>query len=149
MKAPDSGLQTPMPWLLYALASALFAALTAILAKLGVEGVPSNFATALRTLVVLAFAWGIVFWTGEYRTFATLSRRTLGYLVLSGVATGCSWLAYFRALQLGPANRVAPVDKLSLPLTILLAALVLREAVSWRVIAGVALMVVGALLTMS
>jgi bacterial/archaeal transporter family protein len=138
-----------MTWLVYAGISAVAAAATAILAKIGVEGVPSTLATAIRTAVVLVFAWAIVFSLGEHRSLATVSRRSLTFLFLSGLATGVSWLAYFRALQLGPASRVAPIDKLSLPLTIVLAALVLGEAVGWKVAVGVALMTVGALLTMS
>lgn len=137
-----------MNWLLYALLSAAFAALTAILAKVGVEGVPSTLATAIRTAVILFFAWGIAFARGEHHALGGLSRRSLVFLVLSGVATGCSWLAYFRALQLGPASRVAPVDKLSLALTFLLAWLVLGEPITWRLACGVALMVAGALLTL-
>jgi transporter family protein len=120
-------------WLLFALLSALAAAATAILTKLGVEGVPSTMATALRTVVVAAIAWSIAIGLGEHRALATVSRRSLIFLALSGVATGVSWLCYFRALQLAPASRVAPVDKLSLPLTIALAALVLakRSDGSW------------------
>jgi transporter family protein len=136
-----------MTWLVYACVSAVAAAATAILAKIGVEGVPSTLATAIRTAVVLVFAWAIVFIVGEHRSLATVSRRSLTFLVLSGLATGVSWLAYFRALQLGPASRVAPIDKLSLPLTIVLAALVLGETVGWKVAVGVALMTIGALLT--
>ena len=138
-----------MTWLVYACISAVAAAATAILAKIGVEGVPSTLATAIRTAVVLIFAWTIVFSLGEHRGLATVSRRSLIFLFLSGLATGVSWLAYFRALQLGPASRVAPIDKLSLPLTIVLAALVLGEAVGWKVAVGVALMTIGALLTIS
>src|SRR3954468_10690742 len=138
---------TQMGWLFYAFVSAGAAGLTAILAKVGVAGVPSNLATAVRTLVVMAFAWTIVFATGEQRAVATVSRRSLWFLLLSGVATGISWLAYFRALQLAPASRVAPIDKLSLPLTIVLAAAVLGETVSLRVGIGVALMTLGAILT--
>jgi transporter family protein len=138
-----------MTWLLYACISAVAAAATAILAKIGVEGVPSTLATAIRTAVVLIFAWAIVFGLGEHRSLAAVSRRSLTFLFLSGLATGVSWLAYFRALQLGPASRVAPIDKLSLPLTIVLAALVLGEAVGWKVAVGVALMTIGALLTIS
>jgi bacterial/archaeal transporter family protein len=104
--------------------SAVFAALTAVLAKVGVKDVPSNLVTAIRTVVILVFAWGIALATGEHRSFSSLSRRNLLFLALSGVATGLSWLAYFRALKLAPASRVAPIDKLSLPLTILFAALV-------------------------
>jgi bacterial/archaeal transporter family protein len=138
-----------MTWLVYACVSAVAAAATAILAKVGVEGVPSTLATAIRTAVVLVFAWVIVFSVGEHRSLAAVSRRSLTFLVLSGLATGVSWLAYFRALQLGPASRVAPIDKLSLPLTIVLAALVLGETVGWKVAVGVALMTIGALLTIS
>ena len=138
-----------MPWLVYALVSAASAAATALLAKRGVEGVPSNLATALRTVVVLIFAWVMVFVAGEGRALPTLSKRSLVYLALSGLATGISWLAYFRALQLGPASRVAPIDKLSLPLTVLFASLLLGEAVGWKVWAGVLLMTLGALLTIA
>lgn len=138
-----------MSWIFYAFTAAFFAAITAILAKLGVEGVPSTLATALRTAVVLLFAWGIVFAKGEQRALGELSPRTLLFLGLSGIATGISWLAYFRALQLGPASKVAPIDKLSLPLTLVLAWTILGEAPTWRVSAGVGLMVAGALLTIS
>jgi transporter family protein len=135
-----------MPWYFYALLSALAAAVTAILAKLGVEGVPSTVATAIRTVVVLVLAWAVVLVSGDQSALPNVSRRTLVFLVLSGVATAVSWLAYFRALQVAPASLVAPVDKLSLPLTILLASLVLRESVTVQQSAGVALMVIGALL---
>jgi transporter family protein len=138
-----------MPWWSFALASAIAAAATAILAKIGVERVPSNLATAVRTAIVLVFAWGIVFARGEQHAIPALRGRPLLFLSLSGVATGLSWLAYFRALQLAPASRVAPIDKLSLALTIGLAALVLGESVSWRVALGAGLMVVGALLTLA
>lgn len=138
-----------MPWLIYALISAVSAAATAILAKRGVEGIPSTLATELRTIVVLIFAWVMVFQAGEARALYSLSRRSLIYLGLSGLATGVSWLAYFRALQLGPASRVAPIDKLSLPLTVLLAALLLGETVSWKVWVGALLMTAGALLTIA
>jgi transporter family protein len=136
-----------MSWLFYAFVSAAAAAVTAILAKIGVEGVPSTLATAVRTVVILVFVWGLVFGLGEHRALATVSRRSLAFLMLSGIATGVSWLAYFRALQLGPASRVAPIDKLSLPLTIVLAVVLLHEPLSWRLGIGVSLMVVGALLT--
>ncbi len=138
---------TLVRWLPYALLSAVFAAATAILAKLGVEGVPSSLATAIRTLVILVFAWAISFAKGEHHGLATLSRKAIIFLVLSGVATGLSWLAYFRALQLGPASQVAPVDKLSLALTVVLAVVVLGEPLTWRVGLGAALIVAGALLT--
>jgi len=136
-----------MSWMVYALISAAAAALTAILAKIGVEGVPSTLATALRTVVVLVFAWALVFGLGQDEALGRISKRSLLFLALSGLATGVSWLAYFRALQMAPAAWVAPIDKLSLPLTVLLAAVWLHEPVSWKVAAGVALMVAGALLT--
>ena len=138
-----------MTWLVYACISAVAAALTAILAKIGIEGVPSNLATAIRTIVITAFAWAIVAVTGEHRALTSISRRSVVFLVLSGVATGISWLAYFRALQLGPASRVSPIDKLSLPITIVLAAVFLGETVSWKLGAGVALMTLGAILTIA
>ena len=116
-----------MPWLPFALMSAAASALTAILAKLGVEGVPSTLATAIRTVVVLIVAWLMVFALHEQRAMPALSKRSVVFLVLSGLATGAAWFAYFRALQLGPASRVAPIDKLSLPLTILLATIWLGE----------------------
>jgi transporter family protein len=136
-----------MSWLFYAFVSAAAAAVTAILAKIGVEGVPSTLATAIRTVVIMVFAWGLVFGLGEHRALAAVSRRSLVFLMLSGIATGISWLAYFRALQLGPASRVAPIDKLSLPLTVVLAVVLLHEPLSWRLGIGVSLMVVGGLLT--
>ena len=136
-----------MSWLAYALMSAVAAAATAILAKIGVEGVPSTLATAIRTVVVTLFAWAMVFGLGQQREMPMLSRRSLVFLGLSGLATGVSWLAYFRALQMAPASWVAPIDKLSLPFTILLATLWLGESMTWQVAAGVTLMAVGALLT--
>jgi transporter family protein len=132
----------------YAFGSAIAAAATAILAKIGVEGIPSNLATAFRTGVVLVFAWAIVFARGEHRAISTLTGRPLLFLSLSGLATGVSWLAYYRALQLAPASRVAPIDKLSLAMTVALAALVLGESVTWKVAVGAAIMVVGALVTL-
>jgi transporter family protein len=137
-----------MTWLIYALISALAAALTAILAKIGIEGVPSTLATAIRTLIITVFVWVIVAGLGEHRGIPSISRRSMLFLVLSGLATGISWLAYFRALQLGPASRVAPIDKLSLPLTIALAFVWLGEPIGLRAAAGVGLMAIGALLTL-
>jgi len=136
-----------MAWVLYACISAVAAAATAILAKIGIEGVPANLGTAIRTIVITVFAWAIVGATGEHRALSGISRRSLVFLMLSGVATGISWLAYFRALQLGPASRVSPIDKLSLPLTIVLAAMFLGESVGWRLGLGVTLMTIGAVLT--
>ena len=137
-----------MSWQVYALLSAVAAGATAVLAKVGIEAVPSNLATAIRAVVILVFAWGIVLARGEHHTLASVSPRTLLFLVLSGCATGLSWLAYFKALQLGPASRVAPLDKLSLAVTVVLAWLVLGEPITLRVGAGIALMIAGALLTL-
>ena len=137
-----------MTWVLYAFISAASAAATAVLAKRGVEGVPSTLATAVRTLVVVVFVWLMVVGLNQQREIRTLTPRTWMYLALSGLGTGISWLAYFHALKLGPASRVAPIDKLSLPLTILLAGLWLGEAISWKTALGVALMTIGALLTL-
>lgn len=137
-----------MTWLLYALISAVAAAATAILAKIGVGAVPSNLATALRTSFILPLVWGLVAARGEFGALKTAAPQTFVFLGLSALATGISWLAYFKALQMAPASHVAPIDKLSLPLTIALAALVLREPLSPKLIAGVVLMVMGAVLTL-
>ncbi|OGE30574.1 hypothetical protein A2631_03395 [Candidatus Daviesbacteria bacterium RIFCSPHIGHO2_01_FULL_44_29] len=134
-----------MQWLIYALLSALFAALTAILAKIGVKDVNSNLATAIRTIVILLFAWGIVFGQGLQTQLTQISRFSLILLVLSGVATGLSWLFYFRALQLGNVSQVAPVDKLSLVITIVLAAFILKEKVTLGTMFGAGLMTAGAI----
>ena len=136
-----------MNWVFYALLSAGAAGATAVLAKIGVRDVSSNLATAIRAIVILVFAWGIVVARGETSGLREVKGRTVLFLVLSGIATGVSWLAYYRALQLAPASKVAPIDKLSLPVTVLLAALILAEPISPRLIAGIVLMVVGALLT--
>lgn len=136
-----------MAWWSYAIVSALAASATAILAKVGVRDVPSNLATAIRTVVILVFAWGIVFAAQDHHALRDLSRRSVIFLVLSGVATGVLWLAYFKALQMAPASRVAPIDKVSLAFTVLFAALLLGEHVSWKVGLGTALMIAGALLT--
>ena len=137
-----------MTWVGYAAVSAIAAALTAVFAKIGVEGIPSNLATAIRTVVVLFFAWTVALGLGEHRALGALSRRSLTFLVLSALATGVSWLAYYRALQLGPASRVAPIDKMSLPITLIFAAIFLGETMTWRLVLGVALMTAGALLTL-
>lgn len=137
-----------MPWWAYALLSAIAAGATAVLAKVDVRGVPSNLATALRTVVVLGFAWTLVVARGEAGALRGLSARAILFLALSGVATGLSWLAYFKALSLAPASRVAPLDKLSLAFTVALAWAALGEPVSGRLLAGVVLMIVGALLTL-
>jgi bacterial/archaeal transporter family protein len=132
-------------WIGWALLSAFFAAATALLAKVGVEHVDSNLATALRTTVVVFFTWGIALALGKHGEISSLDRRTLVYLVFSGVATGLSWLCYFRALQLGPASRVAPLDKLSVPLVMILAWLLLGEKMNASAIVGGALITAGAM----
>ena len=135
-----------MSWLIYAILSAVFAALVAILAKIGITGVNSNLATAIRTVVILLFAWGIVFAQGTFKDLGSISRYSMIFLVLSGIATGISWLFYFRALQLGNASQVAPIDKLSLVFTIILAAIFLKEKLSIQVALGALLMSLGAIL---
>lgn len=134
-----------MNWFWWALLSALFAGITAILAKMGVAGVDSNLATAVRTTVVLVFAWIVFFATAPARNLLQLTGRNWVFLVLSGFATGLSWLCYFRALQLGEASRVAPVDKLSVVFAIAFAALILREHLSWHQCVGGLLVVGGAI----
>lgn len=134
-----------MGWSSYALLSALFAGVTALLAKLGVQHVPSNLATAVRTVVVLVFAFGIVTARGELRALGELTRSNWIFLVLSGIATGLSWLCYFRALQLGPVSRVAPIDKLSFVIAVALGVLVLHERLTWRLGLGAGLIVAGVL----
>ncbi len=134
-----------MSWIGWALFSALFAAATAIFAKLGVTGVDSNFATAVRTSVVVLLAWAIAFWTKSEGSFHVPSQRTWLFLTLSGLATGLSWLCYFRALQLGPASRVAPIDKLSVVLVIGFAALFLGERLTFGKALGGLLIVAGAI----
>jgi len=132
-------------WQLYAILSALFAALTAIFAKVGVANVNSNLTTAIRTLVILFITWGIVFATVPLREVKDISKNTLLFLVLSGLATGMSWLFYFKALQVGDASKVAPVDKLSVVFTIILAFVFLGEPVSMKVIIGGLLILAGSL----
>ena len=133
-----------MSWIAWALLSALFAAATALLAKVGVAHVDSNLATAVRTTVVVVFAWGIALALGKHGELRTLDRRTLLFLSLSGLATGLSWLCYFRALQMGPASRVAPLDKLSVPLVMIFAGLLLGEKLSGMAVLGGVLITVGA-----
>ena len=133
-------------WLLWSLLSALFAGVTAILAKVGVEGINSNLATAIRTSVVLLFALLIVAISRTPLSLSTISRRTWIFLILSGMATALSWICYFRALQLGLASKVAPIDKLSVIFAIVMAAVFLHEPVSWLQWAGGGLIVSGAVL---
>ncbi len=139
-------LAATMNWLTWALLSALFAGLTAVLAKVGVAGVDSNLATAVRTTVVLVFAWSVALATGPLAAVGRLPRRAWLFLALSGVATGLSWLCYFRALQLGPASKVAPVDKLSVVFVLIFAALFLREPLTWKTLAGGSMIAGGACL---
>ena len=133
-----------MTWVGWALLSAVFAAATALLAKVGVAHVDSNLATAVRTTVVVIFAWGIALALGKHNELRNLDRRTLLFLTLSGLATGLSWLCYFRALQLGPASRVAPLDKLSVPLVMLFAWLLLGETLTAASLIGGLLITAGA-----
>jgi len=130
-------------WWIYALLSALFASLTAIFAKVGVAGVNSNLATAIRTVVILIIAWTIVLARGETKELPALSKQNLFFLVISGIATGLSWIFYFKALQLGKVSQVAPVDKLSVALTIILSVIFLHEAVSIKMAIGAALIIAG------
>jgi transporter family protein len=134
-----------MNWVAWALLSAVFAGVTAVLAKVGVAGVDSNLATAIRTTVILVITWAIAYATSSSGGFAMPGRKTLLFLTLSGVATGLSWLCYFRALQLGEASRVAPLDKLSVVFAIVLAGLFLRERLTWQQAVGGTLIVAGSL----
>jgi len=133
-------------WVTWSLLSALFAGATAVLAKIGVTGVDSNFATAIRTTVILLFTWMIASLTRSQWSFITISFRTWLFLGLSGLATGLSWLCYFRALQLGEASRVAPMDKLSVLFAILFAAVILRETLTWHHWLGGGLVLTGAII---
>jgi transporter family protein len=135
-----------MTWVFWALLSAVFAAATAILAKIGVTGIDSNLATAIRTSVILVFTWAIAIGLEKHSGLAAISRRSWLFLVLSGICTGFSWLCYFRALQLGPASGVAPIDKLSVVLVILAAALFLGERLTLVKVLGGSLIAVGAVI---
>ena len=133
-------------WLIYALLSSVFAALTSILAKIGIEGVNSNLATALRTVVVLAMSWGMVFLTQAQKGLGQFSRRSWIFLILSGLATGASWLCYYRALQLGRASKVVPIDKLSVVLTLIFAFVFLHEQFTVKSALGCVLIGAGTLI---
>lgn len=133
-------------WFVFALLSAVFAALTSILAKIGIDGVNSNLATAIRTVVVVAMAWGMVFLTHAQTGISAISRKSWLFLILSGLATGASWLCYYRALQLGEASKVVPVDKLSVLLTMVLAFVFLHEEFTVRSVVGCVLIGSGTLL---
>lgn len=132
-------------WALFALLSAVFAALTSILAKIGIDGVNSNLATAIRTVVVVAMAWGMVFLTHTQNGISEISRRSWVFLTLSGLATGASWLCYYRALQLGPASKVVPIDKLSVVITLILAFVFLHEEFTTKSLIGCILIGAGTL----
>ena len=132
-------------WLLFALGSAVFAALTSILAKIGIDGVNSNLATAIRTLVVLVMAWGMVFLTDSQGGIGEISKKSWLFLILSGLATGASWLCYFKALQLGEVNKVVPIDKLSVVITLILAWVFLHEQFNMKSLIGAALIAAGTL----
>jgi len=138
-----------MTWVVWALLSAVFAGITAILAKVGVENVDSSLATAIRTTVILVMTWAIAFATVPAGALTLPGRRTLIFLTLSGLATGLSWLCYFKALQLGEASRVAPIDKLSVVFVIVLAAVFLRERLTWHQVVGGTLIVAGAMIIAS
>ena len=133
-------------WAVYALLSALFAALTTILAKVGISGVNSHLATAIRTAVVLIMAWGMVFLTGGQSGISEISRKSWLFLILSGLATGASWLCYYRALQIGQASKVVPIDKLSVVITLVLAFVLLREPFTSKTILGAVLITAGTLI---
>lgn len=132
-------------WFVFALLSAVFAALTSILAKIGIEGVSSNLATAIRTVVVVVMAWGIVFLTGAQHGLGAISRKSWIFLILSGLATGASWLCYYRALQVGEASKVVPVDKLSVVITLILAFVFLHEEFTAKSLLGCVLIGAGTL----
>ncbi len=133
-------------WLLFALLSSVFAALTSILAKVGIDGVNSNLATAIRTVVVLIMAWGMVFLTNAQSGIADIGKKSWLFLILSGLATGASWLCYYRALQMGEASKVVPIDKLSVVITLVMAFVFLHEKFTAKSVAGCVLIGAGTLL---
>jgi len=130
-------------WWIYALLSALFAALTAIFAKVGIKGVNTDLATAIRTVVILIVAWGIAFFRGGITTIHSLTKQNIIFLCLSGIATGLSWIFYFKALQLGEVSQVAPVDKLSVAIAIVLSAIFLGEVLTPKLVIGALLIIAG------
>lgn len=133
-------------WLILALASSVFAALTSILAKIGIDGVSSNLATAIRTAVVLVLSWAMVFLTNAQGGITEISRRSWLFLILSGLSTGASWLCYYKALQMGEASKVVPIDKLSVVITMILAALILHEQFTLKSILGCVLIAAGTMI---
>ena len=133
-------------WIVFAILSAIFAALTSILAKVGIEGVNSNLATAIRTVVVVAMSWGIVFLTNSQNGITEISRKSWIFLILSGLATGASWLCYYKALQIGDASKVVPIDKLSVVITLVLAFVFLHEEFTIKSLVGCILIGIGTLI---
>ena len=133
-------------WLVFAILSAIFAALTSILAKVGIEGVNSNLATAIRTVVVVAMSWGMVFLTNSQNGITEISRKSWIFLILSGLATGASWLCYYKALQIGDASKVVPIDKLSVVITLILAFVFLHEDFTIKSLIGCVLIGIGTLI---
>ena len=133
-------------WFVFALLSAIFAALTSILAKVGINGVNSNLATAIRTVVVVIMAWGMVYLTNAQNGISGISRKSWIFLILSGLSTGASWLCYYRALQIGDASKVVPVDKLSVVITIILAVVFLHEKLTIKSLIGCGLITIGTLI---
>ena len=133
-------------WMVFAILSAVFAALTSILAKVGIEGVPSNLATGIRTIVVVLMAWIMVFITNQQAGLSEISKRSWIFLILSGLATGGSWLCYYKALQMGEASKVVPIDKLSVVLTLILAFVFLHEQFTWKSLVGSILITAGTLI---
>lgn len=132
-------------WILFAILSSVFAALTSILAKIGIEGVGSNLATAIRTCVVVLMSWLMVFITNQQGGIADISKRSWFFLILSGLATGLSWLCYYKALQIGEASKIVPIDKMSVVLTLILAFIFLHESFTWKSIVGCILISAGTL----
>lgn len=133
-------------WLIFAILSSVFAALTSILAKIGIDGVNSNLATAIRTAVVLAMSWLMVFVTGVQSGISEINKRSWTFLIFSGVATGASWLCYYKALQIGEASKVVPIDKMSVVLTLILAFIFLHEQFTAKTLAGMILLTAGTIL---
>lgn len=133
-------------WILFAFGAALFAGLTAILAKIGIKNVDSNLATAIRTIIILIFSWLMVFIVGSFNTISDISNKTLIFLILSGLATGGSWLCYFKALQLGEASVVVPIDKLSILVTIAFSYVFLKEKLNKKSFIGLIMIVIGTLI---
>lgn len=133
-------------WIIFAILSAVFASLTSILAKIGIDGVPSNLATGIRTIVVVAMAWVMVFITNQQNSILDISKKSWIFLISSGLATGASWLCYYKALQMGEASKVIPIDKMSVVLTLIMAFLFLHEQFTWKSAVGSILITLGTLI---